>query len=78
MRQIDRQLQNEFNGEIQDVDSQTHMVARGLHQPGRNNDRDRRNDSGRTFQRRNRNVQRGVNCDGGDEVGDEEDNGGYY
>ena len=29
LRQMDRQLQNEFNGGIRDGDSQIHMVARG-------------------------------------------------
>ena len=55
------------------------MATRGeSSQPGRNNERGRRNDYGRTFQRINRYGQWGVNCAVVDEVNGEEDNVDYF
>ena len=48
----------------------TYDHDRGIPHPCRNYDRERRNESRRTFQRMNRYCRRGVNCAVSEEVGD--------
>ena len=79
MRTIDRQLQNELSGDNSRCGvADTYYHTRRIPQPGRDNDRRRRNDPYRTSPRNNRHNQRRDNCSVGDEVGDGEDNEDYF